>query len=111
MKVLPEWVRIKTPLQSDLYQNLGPGEREAIALAHELEAANVLMDERLAREIAIQSGLAVTGTIGMLEAAAAHNLLDLPATHERLRRTNFRFEVSLFAAALARDCQRKRPQQ
>lgn len=67
----------------------------------------LLIDEPLAREIAAQSGLTVTGTIGVLEAAAARNLLDLPATLERLRRTNFRFEEGLFQAAVARDAQRK----
>ena len=65
------------------------------------------MDERLAREVAIQSGLAVTGTIGVLEEAASRDLLDLHTTLERLRRTNFRFEEVLFHAALTRDARRK----
>jgi predicted nucleic acid-binding protein len=104
---LPEWVAVKTPSRPDTHTNLGLGEREAIALAQELKATELLIDERLAREIAMQSGLAVTGTIGVLEAAASRDLLDLPATLERLRRTNFRFEENLFQAALARDARRK----
>ena len=110
VNALPEWVAVKTPALSAPNANLGRGEREAIALAHELKAVELLIDERLAREIAIQSGLAVTGTIGVLEAAAAHNLLELPATLELLRQTNFRFEKGLFEAALVRDAGRK-PQQ
>jgi predicted nucleic acid-binding protein len=107
MNALPGWVVVKTPAHPAPHTNLGGGEREAIALAHELQATELLIDERLAREIAVQSGLTVTGTVGVLEAASARNLLNLSAALEKLRQTNFRFEEGLFQAALARDARRK----
>jgi len=109
VNVLPEWVSVKTPVGPVLHPNLGLGEREAIALAKELNAVELLIDEQLAREFAVQSGLAVTGTVGVLEEAASRNLLDLPLALEKLRRTNFRFEEAMFQSALARLAQRKQP--
>jgi len=88
-------------------ENLGLGEREAISLAKELSADYVLIDERLAREVAFRSGLAVIGTVGVLEHAAERDLIDLRACFDRLRRTNFRCEAGLFDAALARIQERK----
>jgi predicted nucleic acid-binding protein len=108
INALPEWVAVKTPAHTVPHTNLGAGEREAIALAHELKATELLIDELLARTIAVQSGLRVTGTIGVMEAAAARNLLDLPTALDRLRRTNFHFEEGLLQAALTRDQERKR---
>jgi hypothetical protein len=106
VNTLPAWVAVKTPVRSDRHTNLGPGEREAIALARELNA-ELLIDDRLAREIAAQSGLAVIGTIGVLEEAAHRDLLDLAATFDKLRQTNFHCEEGLFQAALARHARRK----
>ncbi len=107
VNALPEWVSVKTPLGRVMHPNLGLGEREAIALAKELNAVEVLIDERLARDVAIQNGIAVTGTVGVLEEAALRNLIDLASTLERLRRTNFRFDEGMFQSALARVAQRK----
>lgn len=44
----PEWLQIQAPRQdlSSLRDVLGPGEREAIALAEELSADAVLIDDR-----------------------------------------------------------------
>lgn len=105
---LPRWAAVKAPTVTAAHHpDLGLGEREAIALAKELKAAHVLIDERLAREIATQSGLSVTGTVGVLEEAAYQNLLDLRSAFDKLRRTNFRFEEQMFEAALARVTARK----
>lgn len=48
---------------------LDQGESEAIALALELSANLLIVDERLARSIARQHGLKITGAIGVLIAA------------------------------------------
>jgi predicted nucleic acid-binding protein len=48
---------------------LGAGEREAIALAEELKAG-LLLDDGKARREARRRGLAVTGTLAVLAAAA-----------------------------------------
>jgi predicted nucleic acid-binding protein len=105
---LPRWAAVKAPTATSAHHpNLGLGEREAIVLANELKAAHVLIDERLAREIAIQSGLSVTGTVGVLEEAAYQNLLDPRSVFDKLRRTNFRFEERMLEAVLARIAARK----
>ena len=57
---------------------LGPGEREAIALALETNANFLLIDEIDGRRTAVQNGVPVKGTLGMLEEAANRNLVDLP---------------------------------
>ena len=46
--------------------DLGPGEREAIALALETKADIVILDDQQGRRIAREKGLSVTGTIGVL---------------------------------------------
>ena len=64
------WLKVQGltgPLDPLLSSELGPGEAEVIALAHELRAGRVLMDERKGRRIAtLVYGLTVTGTGGIL---------------------------------------------
>ena len=50
-----------------LRQTLDNGEAEAIALATELHPESVLLDDKLARQMARRLGLPVTGTIGVLQ--------------------------------------------
>jgi len=47
-------------------QQLHRGEAEAIAMAAELKADMVLMDEQEGRQYATHAGLAVTGVLGIL---------------------------------------------
>jgi len=61
------------------------------------------MDDRAGRKAAIQCGLAVVGTIGLLEQAAVRGLIDLPTVTARLGRTNARLDPELIRAALDRD--------
>jgi predicted nucleic acid-binding protein len=49
-----------------LQSSLGPGEAETIALALELPADLVLLDERNGRAAAVCAGLRVTGVLGVL---------------------------------------------
>jgi len=49
-----------------LRQQLDGGEAEAIALALEIEAEFVLMDENLGREMALHMGVRCVGLIGVL---------------------------------------------
>lgn len=53
---------------------LDPGEREAIALAHN-KSLPIIMDDRLGREAARRLGLAVTGTAGVVTQAKQENLI------------------------------------
>ena len=105
--VLPEWVAVQSPKVMNLVLNVDAGELEAICLAQEIRADAVLMDDRAGRNAALQCGLAVVGTIGILEQAAARGLIELPPTLARLRQTNARLDSELIHAALARDQTRK----
>jgi len=104
---LPKWASVQTPKAINLKLDVDAGELEAICLAQEIKAAAVLMDDRAGRNAAIHCGLAVIGTVGLLEQAAARGLLDLPQAMERLRQTNARLDSRLIDAALERDKARK----
>ncbi len=77
--VLPSWVReqpVSQPLAAQLLQGrLGAGEREALALALEVQADLVLMDELAGRRIATSVGLRLMGTLGVLLLAKRHQLI------------------------------------
>jgi len=97
----PDWLesRVAADIPTELRQ-LGPGEREAIALAESVDGGLVLLDERRARGIARRRGLAVTGTLGVLDLAAAGGLVDLADAFERLASTNFRGSPRLLRSLL-----------
>ncbi len=54
------------PRRADLLTDLDRGEAEVLALAQELPADLVILDERLARRHARHLGLPLTGTLGVL---------------------------------------------
>lgn len=100
---LPTWVALQAPQTLDPTLGVDEGETEAICLAQEIKAAAVLIDDRAGRNAAKRCGLAVVGTIGLLEQAAVRGLLDLPKTLDRLRETNARLDPKLIQAALDRN--------
>ena len=104
---LPSWATVQTPKTTSLSLDVDAGELEAICLAQEIKAAAVLMDDRAGRNAAIHCGLAVIGTVGLLEQASARGLLDLDQAMARLRQTNARLDPGLIQAALERDKARK----
>jgi predicted nucleic acid-binding protein len=102
----PPWLEIQARAtdetgQETLFQSLDAGEREAIALASAIGADLLLMDDRAAVNVARRRGLAVTGTLGILNQAAGANLVDLAGALIRLRSTNFRYRKGLIEAILA----------
>ena len=99
---LPAWIKVQKPAVLDQTLNVDEGEREAIALAREIKAVAILMDDRKGRVEAMRCGLQVTGTIGLLEAAAARGLVDLTKAVQLLRLTNARLDDELLEAALRR---------
>lgn len=105
---LPEWVAVQPPKVINLALDVDAGELEAICLAREIHADAVLMDDRAGRNVAIQCGLAVVGTVGLLESAAASGLIDLPSTLARLRQTNARLDPEIIRSAIARDQARQK---
>ena len=99
----PEWVHVQAPRQAltVLRGVLGPGEREAIALAAELSADVLLMDDRDGRREAEKRNCAVVGTLRVLADAAEHGFADLRVALDRLRLTNFRADEQLIQRDLA----------
>jgi predicted nucleic acid-binding protein len=104
---LPAWVSVQAPKTVNLSLDVDPGELEAICLAQEISATAILMDDRAGRSAAIRCGLAVIGTLGLLEQAAARGLVHLPQIMERLAQTNARLDPDWVRAALERDKARR----
>jgi uncharacterized protein len=66
------WIQvrpIRKPAPSGLVKDIGRGEAEALALAREIDARVVLIDDQLGRRRAAHFGIKVTGTVGILIAA------------------------------------------
>ena len=100
---------VRNPARVDMSLKLHFGEREAICLALEMRADLLLIDVRVGRRVAKELGLNVVGTLGVLERAAQGDLLHLPTTIDRLRRTTFKVDPSLLQALLDRDAARRSP--
>lgn len=97
----PLWLEVRrTASRVSSVGDLGAGETEAIALAREIRADLLLMDDRRGVAVALQNGLTVTGTMGLLALAASRGLLDLASAFDRLRRTNFRYRQDLMDSLL-----------
>lgn len=98
----PPWLEAGSApaVEKQLPPKLDNGERAAIALAMELGASLILMDDRAGVEEARLRGLQVTGTLGVLLLAARRGLVDLEAAFMRLKATNFRYPPALLDAML-----------
>ena len=99
----PAWAELRHtvgPFADAPKAELGPGETAAIALAIEIHADLLLMDDRRGVAVALQKGLTVTGTMGLLARAANHGLLDLAGAFASLKRTNFRNRQDIMDALL-----------
>lgn len=94
---LPEWIEIKQAklTAGSALDILDAGEREAILLAQELAADLLLVDDRQARRAAADFGIAITGTLGILDKAAREGLIDLETAIKRMQKTNFRIADDL----------------
>lgn len=103
---LPPWVLVQKPHSLDQSLNVDAGEMEAISLAKEIHAAALLIDDRAGRHAAMQCGLPVIGTLGLLDQAALRTLIDLPQVIGRLRQTNARLDPALVEAVLERHSSR-----
>jgi uncharacterized protein len=73
------WVKIVVlsyPRRAQAYAGLDRGEAEVLALAEELDARLVVMDERKGRRYVERMGLPLAGTLGILLLAKEAGLID-----------------------------------
>ena len=85
----PSWLKVATPQSIPADLALDAGEREAIALALELGAERVLMDEKQGREAAQSQGLKVAGTLAVILDGATRYLFDGGTALDKLADTSF----------------------
>lgn len=99
----PGWLVVLAPQRSTdpRLAELDEGEREALALALELHADLVLIDERDGREAAGACGLRIAGTLRVLTQGALLGLTSLPDAFRRLQATRFRVSQELLDTLLA----------
>ncbi len=92
---------LKDPRRADLLADLNRGEAEVIALAQEINANLVIIDERLARRHAKRLGLSLTGTLGVLLRAKERGLISAVAPLiEQLRREGIYLTDTVIAETL-----------
>jgi len=103
-----DWIHRHTIQQqaliTTLRRDLDRGEAESIALALELGADLVLLDEKEGRHAAQRLGLRVVGIVGVLLDAKAHGMINGVKSHlDALRHTvGFYLSESLYQATLKR---------
>ena len=101
----PEWLRV-VPVENEHVQQvtdeLDMGERAAIALASVMHADLLLIDDAAGRVEAKRRKLRVTGTLGVLRAAAELELISVSDVIARLKATNFYADDALLQSAFGR---------
>ena|ERR1044071_2208873 len=86
----PRWLAVVNPKSNLILAQLDPGESEAIALAMEVHAEVVLIDDQAGRQEALRMGLKVAGTISILDEADHAGLVIFDDAIAELRKTSFR---------------------
>lgn len=100
------WLEVQAPtdlpLLQALNQSLDPGEAAAIALAIELNADRLLIDEKLGRRISIGYGLKIRGIVGILVNAKTKGLVPAvqPILNRLVEQAGFRISQSLYDLTL-----------
>jgi predicted nucleic acid-binding protein len=84
----PAWLSVVTPRSIPAqYVGLDFGERQALALAKELHADLILLDDKVARRVAQREMMRVMGTLGIIADAAKVKLLDFAESVDKLQHT------------------------
>lgn len=100
-----DWLRVR-PVQNlavaaTLKTQVDEGEAEAIALAMELGDVFIILDDRKARQLALQLNLKVIGTVGMLLRAKGKGMItEIKPLLAALNQANFRISEPLIQNAL-----------
>lgn len=105
MESQSEWIELipvaNRELVAKLAENLDPGESEAIALAIEIRADFLLIDENLGRATALRLGVRITGLLGLLVVAKHRKLIPAVAPHvQALLEEGFWLSADLVARIL-----------
>jgi predicted nucleic acid-binding protein len=90
-------VEVLSPKNSFTLAQLDPGESEAIALATEVHAEVVLIDEQAGRQEALRRGLKVAGTLAVLDEADQAGLVLFDDAIAELRKTSFRVSPAVLS--------------
>lgn len=91
----PTWLQVLPPRETDPALDLDFGEKEAIALAQEIRADRILLDDAEARRAAVARGLRVAGTLAVLSEPGERGLLDFGEALAALRQTTFYLDDEL----------------
>jgi predicted nucleic acid-binding protein len=99
----PGWLEVSSPEKVIVFALLDLGESQAIALATEMKADALLIDEQAGRQEATRRGLKVAGTLSVLDDADQAGFVDFEEGVARLRKTSFRV-----SEAVLREIMKKR---
>lgn len=104
----PDWIEIRnvSASQDPGLAELDAGEREAIALAEELHADALIIDEKAGRREAERRKLRVIGTVRVLDDAAEAGLLNIEDALQRLESSGFYLDANLVRFIKDRDAKR-----
>ncbi len=86
----PEWLVVRRATASEPIPGVDLGEGEALALAIEVRADVVLVDDARGRLVATRLNLNPKGTLGVHSLAAEIGMIDLDGAMDRLGATSFR---------------------
>ena len=104
-KRLPEWVDVKAVLNRDRLYNYAEtvdiGEASAMALASEVHANLLIIDDAAARRFAKRLEINVTGTVGVILSAKVNGIIpSVKPYFGKIQQTNFRISDWLTAQIL-----------
>ena len=105
-KRLPEWVAVKAVLNRDLLYNYAEtvdiGEASAMALASEIHADLLIIDDAEGRRFAKKLELNITGTVGVILSAKLNGVIPTVKPYIlKIQQTNFRISDWLTSQILA----------
>ena len=101
----PEWVVVAQVPQEEIQSvtdDLDLGELAAIALAGSVGADLLLIDDAAGRVEAVRRKLRVTGTLGVLRAAAEQGIVDVADMIAKLKATSFYVDDDLIKTIFGR---------
>ncbi|MDQ2945726.1 MAG: DUF3368 domain-containing protein [Acidobacteriota bacterium] len=91
------WLEVLKPKSTIRWAQLDLGECEAIALASEIRAQVLLIDDLAGRLEATRCGLRIAGTLSVLDEADQAGLVDFEQAVARLGQTSFRISRAVLA--------------